>query len=56
MKKIVLLFFMCSFLKVFAQSTSLEIDCQNPGWLSNMISYEELKNVQNLKVKGYINN
>ena len=57
MKKVYLLFaFMfvcCSYLK--AQATSLEMDCQNPGWLSNQIGYGDQKTIQSLKLTGYIN-
>lgn len=38
-----------------AQETSLEVDCQNPGWLSSLINYGNQQTVQNLKVTGYIN-
>lgn len=40
----------------FSQTTSLVIDNQNPGWLSNKISYGDQKSLVNLKVTGYINN
>ncbi len=39
----------------FAQATSLIVDCQNPGWLSNMITYEQQQSIVNLTVTGYIN-
>lgn len=42
-------------LVTFAQSISLEVDCQNPGWLSNKLTYLEQQNVMNLKVTGYLN-
>ncbi|MBR4924597.1 MAG: hypothetical protein IKZ61_02485 [Prevotella sp.] len=56
MKKILLLFtlFVVSIV-AFAQTTSLEVDCQNPGWLSSKIAYSDQKTLQNLKVTGYIN-
>lgn len=57
MKKIYLLiafmFVCCSYLK--AQATSLVVDCQNPGWLSNKIAYGDQKTIKDLKVTGYIN-
>ncbi len=39
----------------FSQETSLTIDCQNPGWLSNLITYTQQQSVKNIKVTGYIN-
>ena len=39
----------------FSQAISLEVDCQNPGWLSNKIAYGDQKTIQNLKLTGYIN-
>ena len=57
MKKIYLLiafmFVCCPYLK--AQATSLVVDCQNPGWLSNKIAYGDQKTIKDLKVTGYIN-
>lgn len=38
-----------------AQQTSLVIDNQIPGMLSDMISEEDRKTVENLKITGYIN-
>lgn len=46
---------MCFNLCTFAQETSLVVDCQNPGWLSNMIIYGNQRTIQDLKVSGYIN-
>lgn len=46
---------LCSCLNVFSQATSLTIDCQNPGWLSNMIPYGDQQTLQNLRVTGAIN-
>lgn len=40
---------------IYAQKTSLTVDCQNPGWLSNKIAYGDQKTIQNLKLTGYIN-
>lgn len=40
---------------MYAQKTSLTIDCQTPGWLSSMINYEDQLSVKNLTVSGYIN-
>ena len=40
---------------MFSQATSLTIDCQNPGWLSNMIPYGDQQTLENLTVTGYIN-
>ena len=39
----------------FSQAISLEVDCQNPGWLSSKIAYGDQKTIQNLKLTGYIN-
>lgn len=56
MKRILfLMLILCAGLHTLAQSISLEVDCQNPGWLSNKISYGDQRTIQNLKVKGYIN-
>ena len=43
------------FLSVRAQQTSLVIDNQTPGWLSNKIAYGDQKTIHNLKITGYIN-
>ena len=40
---------------MYAQKTSLTIDCQTPGWLSSMINYGDQLSVKNLTVSGYIN-
>lgn len=52
-----LLLFTCLMVNIcaFSQATSLEVDCQNPGWLSNKIAYGDQKTIQNLKLTGYIN-
>lgn len=39
----------------YSQATSLTIDCQNPGWLSSMISYSEQETLHDLTVTGYLN-
>lgn len=38
-----------------AQSTSLTVDNQTPGWLSSKINYGDQKTVVNLTITGYIN-
>lgn len=38
-----------------AQVTSLTIDNQTPGWLSNKINYNDQQTLQNITVTGYIN-
>ena len=40
---------------VYAQKTSLTVDCQTPGWLSSKINYGDQLTVENLRVTGYIN-
>lgn len=56
MKRIIpFILMLCSSIISFAQATSLEVDCQNPGWLSNKINYQDQTTVQNLRVTGYIN-
>lgn len=42
-------------ISIYAQKTSLDVDCQNPGWLSNKISYLDQQSVKNLKVTGFLN-
>lgn len=56
MKRIVTSF-MCYALCItlFAQTTSLTIDNQTPGWLSSKINYGDQETVENLKVTGYVN-
>lgn len=39
----------------FAQTTTLEVDNQCPGWLSSKIPFKDQASVQNLTVTGYIN-
>jgi uncharacterized protein YjdB len=56
MKRITLFTLLTSVSMVmFAQATDLVVDNQNPGWLSNVISFDDQKTVKNLKVTGYIN-
>lgn len=40
---------------IFAQTTTLEVDNQYPGWLSSKIPFKDQASVQNLTVTGYIN-
>lgn len=40
---------------MFAQNTSLVVDNQNPGWLSNKIPFKDQESVKNLTVTGYLN-
>lgn len=40
---------------MFAQNTSLVVDNQTPGWLSNKIPFKDQESVKNLTVTGYIN-
>lgn len=40
---------------MFAQTTTLEVDNQYPGWLSSKIPFKDQASVQNLTVTGYIN-
>ncbi len=56
MKKPVLLIVLsfCAYINSYAQATSLTVDCQNPGGLSNLITYSDQQTVRNLKVTGYI--
>ncbi len=51
----VIAFALCSCLNAFSQETSLTVDCQNPGWLSNLISYSEQQAVTDLTITGYLN-
>jgi len=57
MKNLLLLFTLAIWTNIHtsAQDVSLEVDCQNPGWLSNMINYTEQQTVKNIKVTGFIN-
>lgn len=56
MKKLFsLLWLLCVCFTMYAQATKLTIDCQNPGWLSNKITYGEQMTVKDLTITGYIN-
>lgn len=57
MKKLIisLALVLCNCLAASSQATSLTVDCQNPGWLSNLISYGDQLTLENIKVTGYIN-
>ena len=46
---------LCGCMSAFSQVTSLTVDCQNPGWLSSIISYEDQLTLRNIKLTGYIN-
>ena len=50
-----IVFALCSCLNVFSQATSLTVDCQNPGWLSSMITFGDQKTLKHLTVTGYLN-
>ena len=53
------LFLICMWLyiciSVSSQVTDIVVDCQNPGWLSNLITYNDQQTVRNLKVTGFVN-
>ena len=56
MKRITLFVLLASVSMVMlAQATDLVVDNQNPGWLSNVISFSDQQTVKNLKVTGYVN-
>lgn len=57
MKKTFFALFIALFscLNMFSQATSLTVDCQNPGWLSNMIPFNDQLTLENLTVTGYLN-
>ena len=42
-------------INAFSQATSLTVDCQTPGWLSNQIVFSDQQTLENIKVTGYIN-
>ena len=52
-----LLLFTCLMVNIcaFSQATSLEVDCQTPGWLSSKINYGDQLTVERLRITGYIN-
>lgn len=52
-----LLLFTCLMVNIcaFSQATSLEVDCQTPGWLSSKINYGDQQTVKNLIITGYVN-
>lgn len=51
-----LVFMICTNLATaFAQTTTLKVDNQYPGWLSSKIPFKDQASVQNLTVTGYIN-
>ena len=49
------LLIMCLTMVAHAQATSLTVDCQNPGWLTNKIAYGDQMSVRSLTVTGYLN-
>ena len=56
MKKLIisLALVLCNCLAASSQATSLTVDCQNPGWLSNLISYGDELTLENIKVTARI--
>lgn len=40
---------------MFAQNTTLVVDNQYPGWLSNQIPFKDQESVKNLTITGYLN-
>lgn len=56
MKKLLLVITMVVIaIDAMAQATSLVVDNQTPGWLSNKINYGDQQTLVNLTVTGYIN-
>ena len=56
MKRLFIIYLvLCVSITGYAQATDIVVDCQNPGCLSNMISYSDQLSVRNLKVTGYVN-
>ena len=57
MKQIMSIILLCVIanINVMAQQTSLVIDNQIPGMLSDVINEENPNTVENLKITGYIN-
>ena len=57
MKKCIVLIMLlfCCCINIFAQQTTMTVDNQMPGWLSNKISYPDQVSLKNLTVTGYIN-
>ncbi len=57
MKKTLLILTMsiCCWFGVYAQATSLTIDCQTPGWLASYIGPNNVTTIRNLTVTGTIN-
>lgn len=52
---IVIAFALCSYVSTLAQVTSLTVDCQHPGWLSNSIDFQTQQSLESIKISGYIN-
>lgn len=58
MKKIIsilIIFVLANINTMSAQNTTLVVDNQNPGWLSNKIAFKDQESVKNLTVTGYLN-
>ncbi|MCR5151878.1 MAG: Ig-like domain-containing protein [Prevotella sp.] len=57
MKRIMIIttFAFCFCMNAVSQATSLTVDCQTPGRLSSMVSYNDQQTVENIKVTGYMN-
>lgn len=55
MKNIITVMLLMCFTCISAQNTSLVVDNQNPGWLSNKIPFKDQESVKNLTVTGYLN-
>lgn len=54
-KNIITLLLLMCFTSILAQNTTLVVDNQNPGWLSNKIPFKDQESVKNLTVTGYLN-
>lgn len=55
MKNIITVMLLMCFTCISAQNTSLVVDNQNPGWLSNKIPFKDQESVKNLTVTGHLN-
>ncbi len=52
---ILVFLFCCNITTTFAQNTTLVVDNQYPGWLSNQIPFKDQESVKNLTISGYLN-
>lgn len=55
MKQLIYLIIFLNTIFALHSQSHISLDCQNPGWLSSMLTYTQQQEIEDLEVTGYIN-